>query len=128
MIKLKETVSVDIQEFYNFVLENEITEYWTLRNIREVIKGNNFNKEELEQFSFFDLNNFSEDTDKNEDLYRLIITLARTKDEYIGYEKIDKNLGKLVRQVSPPLEAYKYIPHNKMDIKDSGRSYGLLFE
>lgn len=128
MIKLKETVSADIQEFYNFVIQNEITEYWTLRNIREIIQGNNFNKEELKQFSFFDLNNFSEDTDKNEDLYRLIATLARTKDEYIGYEKIDKNIGKLTRQVSPPLEAYKYIPHNKTDIKDSGRSYGLLFE
>ena len=34
----------------------------------------------------------------------------------------------LIRMVSPPLEAYKYIAFSKADIIDTGRSFGLLFQ
>jgi len=39
-----------------------------------------------------------------------------------------ENYGKLERKLHPPLEAYKYKPFNKMSIKHSDKSYGLLFE
>lgn len=36
--------------------------------------------------------------------------------------------GKLERQVSPPLSAYKYKGHSNTDITYSNKSFGLLFE
>jgi hypothetical protein len=48
----------------------------------------------------------------------LMIVISQEKGEIID-EKY-----KLVRQINPPLEAY----NTKKDLKDTGRSYGLLFE
>jgi len=129
MIRLKETCPEGVKDFFNFVIENNIDEYHTLSEIRGKLEGQSFDIIELKNFSFYDINNF--DCEHNQEMFTFICTLARSKEEYhlmLYPEKDLSKFGKLERQVSPPLEAYKYIPHNKMDIKDSGRSYGLLFE
>lgn len=55
----------------------------------------------------------------------LLIVVEKTFDKD-WEKKLEKY--RLVRQVSPPLSAYKYEAFCKQDIKSTGRDYGLLFE
>ncbi|MDB5231664.1 MAG: hypothetical protein JWN76_2469 [Chitinophagaceae bacterium] len=45
-----------------------------------------------------------------------------------GYQPAFQDFEGFERQASPPLEAYQYIGHNKLQIKEGVRSYSLLFE
>lgn len=134
MIKLVDDAPEQIRRIFDLAIKGKITEYTTLSEMRRI--GKTFIKEysvkasDLKGFSFYEINNFK-GSEKDVKLFTLMCTCARFRDEILV---IFRDKGgkpkpiKLIRQVSPPLEAYKYIPFNKMDIKPSGRSYGLTFE
>lgn len=134
MIKLTNDAPEQIRQIFDLAIQNEITEYTTKSEMKKIgkvfIEKKIINISDLQQFSFYDIDNFKE-SEKNVNLFTLMCTCARFRDEILIILKV--KMGKikpikLVRQISPPLEAYKYIPYNKMDIKPSGRSYGLTFE
>lgn len=88
-------------------------------------------KQQIQFFSFYDLDNIEYEFSNEKQLFKIIETLSKFKEELLNRltEKTQAiDFGKLERNVSPPLEAYEYIGNNKLDIKPSGRSYGLLFE
>ncbi len=83
----------------------------------------------LKDLDFFDINNYA--VPYNEHLYNFMNNLSSFRDELSIYIDIkfnvnkDRHLYKLVRQVSPPLEAYDYIWHSKLDIKDTKKAFGI---
>ena len=87
----------------------------------------------LQDFSFFDTSIYKTDNLNDDKLFSLIVVLSNFKGELIsnlsGFKKIKyKEIGKLERQTSPPMNAYDFIGNNKTDIKYSNKSFGLLFE
>ena len=114
-----------------FVKDNNVKKTTLKSNANKFIKTlSPDDKEELQKISFYDISLYEEP--HNDELFERIVLLSDFKRTIIhkifGKPKNTIDFGKLERQVSPPLEAYKYIPYNKMDIKHSDRSYGLLFE
>lgn len=143
-VTILENKSEDIKNLFSFVMESHLNENSKLAEIKQKVKEfcvKNFDKlendqktklkEEFENFSFFDFNNFSDDTQKTEELFKLMVTLSKVKEEMIVYLSEHKrkiNFGKVERKVSPSLEAYDYTGNNKLNISNSKKSYGLLFE
>lgn len=135
MIKLKENCTETVNKIFKFVTINNIPHDLSERHFkgkaRIFIKNNFVNLEELEEFGFFDINNYYSDSDRTEELFKLMMTLGVLKHEIVCILKPKRkeiDFGKLTRKVSPGLEAYKYTSFNKMDIGISKKSYGLLFE
>lgn len=89
-------------------------------------------KQQVHDFSFYDINNFTQETEKGEVLFKKMVVLSRFKEELMNYlsdqKKNNIKFGKIERKVSPPIQAYNYTGNNKLDINPSKRSYGLLFE
>lgn len=88
--------------------------------------------EQLSQFSFFDPQKFVSRSEQTEtELCRMMVTLSLFKHAVVDMlkgpqETID--FGPLTRKVSPSLEAYRYTGVSKLDIGNSKRSYGCLFD
>ena len=139
LISLKKTVDNDIKLIYNFAKKNKLDEYSSVSEIREKIRNDeelrhlssrNSHIIKLNNFSFFDQNNVK--YKKTEDVYDILSLLTLIKNEIITYlnnKKTDFSKQNILRRrVSPPLEAFKSVGHNNLDIKPTGRDYGLLFE
>jgi|SRR6218665_1774868 len=139
-IQLQKSVSPEIQELYKFALENNFDEFTTLSQIRNKLREkqfhpsfNNFEEysKKLNEFAFFDEKHYIL-KDTSYDIYDISNLLKQIKEEVLYY--INPNTPKhfsgyiLERQVSPPLEAFERVGNNKLNIKPSGRDYGLLFE
>lgn len=54
------------------------------------------------------------------------ITFFLSLQNYLGLK--ERKEERVTRLSSPPLEAYEYVGHNKLDFKESKGSYALLFE
>jgi hypothetical protein len=65
-------------------------------------------------------------SDKEKPLYYYFY--VRFLNTLFDYIKKDKLSSEVVRMSSPPLEAYNYVGHNKLDVKESSQSYALTFE
>jgi len=76
---------------------------------------------ELEEISFYDDVDF-----KDNDKYGIAVSLSRFKDA-IMHEISPVEPAVFTRRKSPPLEAYEYKGCTRI-AKDSGITYGLLFE
>lgn len=144
-VAILETQPLEIRNLFEFVLNSGLNENSKPRDIKskvEVYYNENLSdltledkmglKQQVQHFSFYDVNNFSAGTSKNDELFKLMVTLSKFKAELLAFlsETKTKNMsfGKLKRKVSPPVEAYEYVGNNKLDIIPSERSYGLLFE
>lgn len=139
-VALQKSVSLEIQELYKFAIENNFNEFTTLSDIRKKLKEKNFNpsftsfdeySKTLNNFSYFDKKNYII-KDASYDTYDISNLLKQIKEEVLYYidPKTPKNFSGYIleRQVSPPLEAFERVGNNKLNIKPSGRDYGLLFE
>ena len=136
-IKLNADVPELIQEFYSFVLKENVS----LNNIDSKVKlfdskFPDIKKRKsfivaLENFSFFDTNHYN--SDLSEELYYIVLLLSNFKGEVLhklkNLKTIDfEKIGKLERQISPPIEVYEPSGMHEADIKFSKRSHGLLFD
>lgn len=139
LVNLNDSVDKDIKFIYTFAKNNGLDEYSSVSEIREKIRNDKrlrsisskksyINK--LNSFSFFDQNNVY--YKKTEDIFDVLSMLTLIKNEIITYlknKKVDfSNQTILKRRTSPPLEAFRSVGHNNLDIKPTGRDYGLLFE
>ncbi|PPZ90524.1 hypothetical protein C3729_12975 [Cloacibacterium normanense] len=139
LVDLNDSVDKDIKFIYTFAKTNGLDEYSSVSEIREKIRNDKklnsipskksyINK--LNRFSFFDPSNVK--YKKSEDAYDILSLLTLIKNEIITYlnnKKTDFSKQNILRRrVSPPLEAFKSVGHNNLDIKPTGRDYGLLFE
>jgi hypothetical protein len=137
-VALIDNTPLVISNLFNFVLENEVG----LDNIKSKSKifiKNELSGQEIDSFittlknySFYDTSIYT-NVIANNDLFNLIIILSNFKGELLDNlcdtKRINyKEIGKLERQASPPIQAYEFIGNNKTDIKYSNKSYGLLFE
>jgi len=143
MLRLKRSTPKIIHEISGFVMANNLNNFSSLAKCRmlgyKLIKKtkclgkNNWGEQRkiIAEFSYWDDNNYPENEVPNNDLKA---SLSNFRDEFLividhEYDKsIDWKKYRLVRQVSPPLSAYKYEAFCKLDIKATGRDYGLLFE
>ena len=81
----------------------------------------------IKGFDFFDSNNYKSSVEES-----FMTNLSNFRDELLIV--IDKKYNKkrssatLKRQISPSLSAYNYKGNSKIDINETGRDYGLLFE
>ncbi len=137
-VALIDSTPVVISNLFDFVLNNGVG----LDNVTS--KSKIFIKNELDSldsesisllqdFSFFDTSIYKTENLNDDKLFNLIVVLSNFKGELIsnlsGLKKIKyKEIGKLERQASPPINAYDFIGNNKTDIKYSNKSFGLLFE
>ena len=87
----------------------------------------------LNSVSFYDISLF--DIKKiNDNLFEEMSLLDKFKEALIKVLNKTGNILRtyvsqpLKRRVSPSLSAYKYVGNNKLDIKHSDKSYGLLFD
>lgn len=139
LVNLKDSVDKDIKFIYNFAKKYRLDEYSSVSEIREKIRNDNELKslkakksyiDRLNKFSFFDLKNST--YKKSEEIFDTLSLLTLIKNEIITYLKNKKTdfseQNILKRRVSPPLEAFQSVGHNNLDIKPTGRDYGLLFE
>jgi|GEM_PF-4110772 len=138
-VKLKASAHPEIQNLYDFALQNDFDEFTTLSHIKKKIKESfampeiDFNQYSkiLNGFSFFDKSNYDIE-DGITDIYEISNLLNQIKEEVLYY--FDPATPKefsgyiLKRLVSPPLEAFQMVGNNKLNFKPSGRDYGLLFE
>lgn len=127
----------EIKSLVDFVTLNHLNDYTTLSEMRNKIKSQysaefsdleNPAKEDfmrkLEDFSFYTL-------DVKEADRSMMNTLSRFRDEVLIFIKKgfdNKTSYQLKRQISPPLEAYNNVGHNKLNLKPTGRGFGLTFE
>lgn len=137
---------VEIRDVFDYVFSKNLDENSKAKDIKSeavqfvkgIVTGENGAERRLQlrqhvtDFSFYDVNNFTADTEKNEALFKKMVILSRFKEELINILSDNKKktvkFGKLERKISPPLKAYVYTGNNKLDIAPSKRSYGLLFE
>ncbi|WP_158729004.1 hypothetical protein [Flavobacterium sp. I-STPA6A] len=137
-VALIDSTPVVIGNLFNFVLNNEVGLDNVTSKSKIFIKNelDSLNSEDislLQDFSFFDTSIYKTDNLNDDKLFSLIVVLSNFKGELIsnlsGLKKIKyKEIGKLERQASPPINAYDFIGNNKTDIKYSNKSFGLLFE
>lgn len=127
----------DYSFFPDFIFRNQFTDFTMLADLRKSLKEELF--EEFKRLEYKELLIIQTAIEKHNykvknygyDMWNLI---HNSKQELIMLIKYDLNPNwkpekyMLIRQISPPLEAYVPIPFNKMDIRPSGRDYGLLFE
>ena len=140
------TTSKEIKNIFKIVKERNFDDFTPLSKMREEI---NFNLKDnisslsererikyvniLKDYDFFAKENYElpEGEDKT-DLYDLMNTLTRFRNQILIFIDLIYNENResyqLERLVSPPLEAYEYVGHNKTNIEPSTRSFGLLFE
>jgi hypothetical protein len=137
--------NVDVKKMFDFVIRKNYDEFVSLPELRKDVSFyltknlNSLNKKNIQQieqftihlkaFNFFDRSNY-EAFDRID--YTTMNILSNFKDELINqieYTYLDTNKErKLERLVSPPLEAYEFVGHNKINITSSKESFGLLFE
>lgn len=101
------------QSFYKDYIENKKEEF---------IK-------EFKKINFYDPNMFT-NVDNNNDFRGLKQTLHNFKLAVADLFKTDGVLPQITLSTtspSPSLDSMKKIPYNKMDIKPTGKDYGLLF-
>ncbi|MFA6073635.1 MAG: hypothetical protein WC758_05970 [Candidatus Woesearchaeota archaeon] len=143
-ITLKNSINELVDELFSFVKNNNINDDTSLPKMREYIKENyhekllSYSESELEIFiEKIKHENFYNDALYNcktpSNLYSFMNSLDSFRCEMIYYiegriSKKERPHHKLVRMISPPIEAYEYIGHSKIDIKPTGRDFGLLFE
>lgn len=131
--------NANVRKIFNFVIGNNYTKFVSLSQLRKDVKlylekdsrlSNKAKIRQLKQlifdlkgFDFFEKSNYTSDVD-----YNTMSILSNFKDEvinYIEYNYLDINKErKLIRLVSPPLDAYKF----KDFINNSPESFGYLFE
>lgn len=127
----------EIKSLVVFVRDNHLNDYTTLSEMRDKIedqyaaefsnlgvldKKNLMRK--LERFSFYTMQEEGMD-------HSMMNTLSRFRDEVLRVIKNgmeDETTYQLKRQVSPPLEAFTDVGHNKLNLKPTGRGFGLSFE
>jgi hypothetical protein len=130
----------EVYAFFKFLVENK-TKHRTSELMAEAFIVNSQIEKELstkkqhfidviKDFSFYTEENYSFDVDDRSTLHLLMRFLNETKNEIIRllYKEKKQTSGILKRLVSPPVGAYDYSGHNKLDIKPSGKGHGLLFE
>lgn len=143
-IKLRCHINSDIKFILDFAKQNSIDEYSSVSDIREMIRQCSFLKfkdkgrkeifiENTEGFNFFNKDNYYNLPNYIiTSYYDLFSTLMLILMEVLNFLKTEgkdfRNENILRRRVSPPLEAFKKVNHNNLDIKPTGRDYGLLFE
>lgn len=127
----------EIESLVGFVKNNHLDDYTTLSEMRDKIEGQYVSDilnleitdkrdymRKLEGYSFYALER--QDID-----HTMMNTLSRFRDEVLMV--IKRSLGEktsyqLKRQVSPPLEAFNDVGHNKLNLKPTGKGFGLSFE
>jgi hypothetical protein len=131
-----------IRDLFGFVLSQNFDSYASLSILRKLAADHYFDKlssvnavvleefiSSISDFNFFDKTCYNSVVPLED---CLLTNLANFRDELLIY--IDKAFNKnrpsykLTRQVSPPLEAYVYVGHSKLNLISTGRDYGLLFE
>ena len=143
-LKLHESAPPEIQKIFEYVVSKNFS-FMSLIKLRifaeteylptlPELNSENYKAyvEKIKDFCF-DFKNYNDATEEEREL---MWALSCFRDEFlIVIEKtFDKDWEKkheeyrLVRQVSPPLSAYKMVAFCKSDIKSTGRDYGLLFE
>lgn len=145
-LTLKGQVPQILSEIVSFVTKNSessryepLKEKYILEKIKEIDKQKNAKRKQelvdtLAKYSFYDLSLYDREYISDNDLFKLIMIFSHLKGELMekltsySEDRMYEEYGKLERQVSPPLSAYKYIGNNKTDISYSNKSYGLLFE
>lgn len=137
-VAIIDTAPIAARNLFDFVLNKEINsgniEAFSKSFAYEELKNQDKGvfSADLQSFSFYDISNYKYKEMQEEKFFELIVILSDFKSDLLnrllGVKKINKNKGKLQRQVSPPLQAYQYIGNNKTDIKYSDKSFGLLFE
>jgi hypothetical protein len=133
----------EISNLFSFVSENNFHEFTTLSEMRELIRNsfskileNLTNEEKLEYakklqgYNFYLRTNY--DIEKESNIYVLMNNLSNFRDEVVNHIDINYNssrtIHKLIRNITPPLEAYDFVGLSKIKITPSGKEYGLLFE
>lgn len=111
-----------------------------VKSLAVKINGDNKLKESFildrKNYSFYKIENYEQGDMSSHDFWIAIMHLhhwyveiaMETFPEEKAEEERRAEYYKMVRQVSPPLSAYKMVPFNKMDITYSDKSYGLLYE
>jgi len=137
-VALINNTPVVISNLFKFVLENKVG-LDDIKSKSKIFIKNELSGQEkdafistLQDYSFYDTSIYTNVTENN-DLFDLIIILSNFKGELLNNlcetKRINyKEIGKLERQASPPIQAYEFIGNNKTDIKYSNKSFGLLFE
>lgn len=137
-VQLKDFVSSEIKNLYDFALKNNFDEFTTLSTIRKKLKENFDTKIEnyheykniVSRFRPFDKENFILENDAM-DIYEVSNLLKQAIDEVLYFVDPNKKVSEgyiLKRQVDPSLKAFEKVGHNLLKIYPSGRDYGLLYE
>ena len=131
----KESCPKILKEIFGFVLDNMESENFVklsdvfIAEKVEKLKAENDQGEIslLNENSTYDLSQYElGDTTKNEQI-KIIMYCSHIKGSILDGLSLNKEY-KIERQISPPVEAYRNVSFNKMDIKQSKTAYGTLFE
>jgi hypothetical protein len=141
-VTLKGTSNSSIENLIGFVLEQNFDAFTSLPKLRKCINSEYLpvlNVQDAAQwmkvvqsvsdFNFFDIQNYKAGEAPDFDLMNIF---SNFRDELLIAGDLtynpERHTLKLTRQVSPPLSAYEYMGHSKLNIIPTGRDYGLLFE
>lgn len=121
-VQLKDFVSPEIKNLYDFALKNNFDEFTTLSEIRKKLKENfdakveNYDeyKNIVSRFRPFDKKNYILENDAM-DIYDVSNLLKQIIDEVLYFVDPNKKVSEgyiLKRQVNPPLEAFEKVGHH----------------
>jgi hypothetical protein len=139
-VKIKNSNSEIMTEIFEFVIKNMNSEYFMtlvlqfLQQNVDKLTGKQNEIDGLKELNFYRMPQYDFEESSNKEILAVILSCAHIQSDILiglGFEDQDgkyKDFGKMERQISPPVEAYKYVPFNKMKITESRKSYGLLFE
>ena len=136
-MKIKNSNSLIMSEIFEFVVKNMNSEDFktlVVKFIQQNVDKLTGNPKEIEELNFYRMSQYDLEESSNKEILAVMLNCACIKLDILtglGFEDEDKkykDFGRMERQISPPLEAYRYVTFNKMDIKHSNISYGLLFD
>lgn len=142
-IKITNSCPQEVKEVYEFIINHDLHKYVDDFTIDDLIKKKSIfssitKTQAINLVRFFDNNNFNKENFECEDetiLNNFKSTFFNVKYLILLYLDEKFTLNKfnyesdfvLTLPVSPPAIAYKKVGNNNLDIKPSGRDYGLLF-
>ncbi len=141
-INLTNSCPSEVKKVYDFISSNQLYEYIDEVDVFKALDKSFFSsiseEEAYNYYKFFDnfvfkYDHFTFEEDYTKGYFRS--SFLRIKDNILAYleNKFDFKTEKLYQDfdsnlpASPPSEAYRKVGNNNLNIKPSGRDYGLLF-